>query len=101
MTSRAGELSLTRWQVIWISLTILKTSQAIAGEIELDRLLDRLMTSAIENSGAQQGFLLLQEGGQWMIAAQADPDKMEACLRQRTPCRLPKATCYHMVSFTM
>ena len=56
-------------------LTILKTSQAIAGEIELDRLLDLLMTSAIENSGAQQGFLLLQEGNQWVIAAQADLDK--------------------------
>jgi PAS domain S-box-containing protein len=56
-------------------MTILKTSQAVAGEIELDSLLDILMTSAIENSGAQQGFLLLQEGNQWVIAAQADLDK--------------------------
>ncbi|MBE9475484.1 MAG: AAA family ATPase [Chloroflexi bacterium] len=56
-------------------LTIHKTSQAIASEIEFDRLLDILMTSAIENSGAQQGFLLLQEGNKWVIAAQADLDK--------------------------
>ena len=66
-------------------MTILKTSQAIAGEIELDRLLGQLMASAIENSGAQLGFLLLPENGQWMIVARSDMDKMDLQVEQPRP----------------
>jgi PAS domain S-box-containing protein len=66
-------------------MTILKTSQAIAGEIELERLLGRLMASAIENSGAQRGFLLLRENGQWMIVTQSDMDKMDSWVEQPRP----------------
>jgi len=63
-------------------LTVLKASQAIATEIELDRLLALLMTSAIENSGAQSGCLLLPEAGWWMIAAQADLDGSKSLIEQ-------------------
>ncbi|NJM73525.1 MAG: AAA family ATPase, partial [Scytonema sp. RU_4_4] len=37
--------------------TVMKASQAIAGEIVLDKLLDSLMKILIENAGAQTGFL--------------------------------------------
>ena len=63
-------------------LTVLKTSQAIAGEIELERLLNALMSSAIENSGAQSGYLLLPEAGRWMIAAQANLDDLKLQFEQ-------------------
>ncbi|MDJ0511353.1 MAG: response regulator [Crocosphaera sp.] len=39
--------------------TFLKASQAISGEINLDALLQKLMTIVIENAGAQTGCLLL------------------------------------------
>ncbi|OAD22930.1 Serine/Threonine protein kinase and Signal Transduction Histidine Kinase (STHK) with GAF sensor, partial [Candidatus Thiomargarita nelsonii] len=39
--------------------SILKASQTMAGEIELGRLLDKLMRIVIENAGAEKGFLLL------------------------------------------
>jgi PAS domain S-box-containing protein len=55
-------------------LTVLKASQDIASEIELDSLLTNLMTNVIENSGAQHGYLLLDQEGQWKIIAQANLD---------------------------
>ncbi|MFC2055284.1 AAA family ATPase, partial [Chloroflexota bacterium] len=58
-------------------ITVLKASQDIAREIELDGLLTNLMTNVIENSGAQQGYLLLEQDAKWMIVAQADVDGAE------------------------
>lgn len=50
--------------------SVLKASQAISGEIQLDKLLDKLMKIVIENAGAQCGFLLLERKGQWWIEAE-------------------------------
>ena len=52
-------------------LTVLKASQDIAGEITLDSLLDKLMTNVLENSGAQHGYLILEQEGQLKIVAGA------------------------------
>ncbi|MBD0344853.1 MAG: GAF domain-containing protein, partial [Coleofasciculus sp. Co-bin14] len=49
--------------------TVMKASQAISGEIVLDKLLSSLMKILIENTGAQTGFLLLDRAGQWVIEA--------------------------------
>jgi PAS domain S-box-containing protein len=49
--------------------TVMKASQAISGEIVLDKLLSSLMKILIENTGAQTGFLLLEKAGQWVIEA--------------------------------
>lgn len=54
--------------------TVLKASQDIASELALDSLFAKLMTNVIENSGAQQGCLILQEDGQWTIVAEASVD---------------------------
>ena len=62
--------------------TVLKASQAIAGEIEMDRLLAFLMSYTIENSGAQFGYLLLPEDGRWVISAQAGLETAESDARQ-------------------
>ena len=43
--------------------TVLKASQTISSEIVLDKLLENLMRIAIENAGAQKGFLLLPAPG--------------------------------------
>jgi PAS domain S-box-containing protein len=66
-------------------MTILKASQAIAGEIELGSLLSLLMANAIENSGAQRGFLLLPEDGQWMIVARTEMDETDPQIEQLRP----------------
>ena len=48
---------------------MIKASQAISSEIELDQLLNSLMQILIENAGAQTGFLILENSGEWVIEA--------------------------------
>jgi histidine kinase len=49
--------------------TVLKASTAISGEIVMEKLLERLMTIALENAGAQSGHLLLYRDGRLQLAA--------------------------------
>jgi predicted ATPase/transcriptional regulator with GAF, ATPase, and Fis domain len=51
--------------------TVLKAAQAIAVEIELDDLLRKLMTIALENAGAEQGVFLQERDGRLMVEAEA------------------------------
>lgn len=46
--------------------TILKATQAISGEMELDQLLRLLMHIVAENAGAERGVLLLKQQDQWL-----------------------------------
>jgi PAS domain S-box-containing protein len=48
---------------------VMRASQTIASEIELDQLLASLMTILIENAGAQTGSLILENSGAWSIEA--------------------------------
>ena len=54
--------------------TIIKASQTLSGEIQLDKLLEKLMRLLIANAGAQKGMLLLQNDGVLTIQAQARAD---------------------------
>ncbi|MEP6516586.1 AAA family ATPase [Microcoleus vaginatus] len=50
--------------------TVMKASEAIAGEIVQDKLLFRLMKNLIENVGAQKGYLILETQGKLLIEAE-------------------------------
>ncbi|MBD2527606.1 hybrid sensor histidine kinase/response regulator [Nostoc sp. FACHB-133] len=52
--------------------TVMKASQAISGEILLDKLLSSLMKILIENAGAQTGFLILDKAGKLVIEASGE-----------------------------
>jgi GAF domain-containing protein len=65
--------------------TVMKASQALAGEIVLDKLLSKLMKIALENAGAQKGFLILQTEGNWVIAASGAVDSDEVTTLQSIP----------------
>ena len=54
--------------------TIIKASQTLSGEIQLEKLLEKLMRLLIANAGAQKGVLLLQKNGVLVIQAQARAD---------------------------
>jgi len=54
--------------------TVIKASQAISSEIELDKLLETLMQILIQNAGAQFGFLILEEAGELLIEAEGTVD---------------------------
>jgi PAS domain S-box-containing protein len=53
---------------------VMKASQAISGEIVLDKLLTALMKILIENAGAQTGFLILESAEEWKIEAACELD---------------------------
>ena len=55
--------------------TALKASQDIASEIELRRLLAKLMIGVIENTGAQLGFLIMEKDGRWIVEARSSLDE--------------------------
>ena len=42
--------------------TVVKVSQAVSGEIVLERLIDTLMRTALEHAGAQRGLLIVPQG---------------------------------------
>ncbi len=48
---------------------VMKASQAISREIELEQLLHSLMQILIQNAGAQTGFIILENAGEWVIEA--------------------------------
>ena len=49
--------------------TVIKASQAVSGELHLDRLLERLMRISIENAGAQRGVIIIvRERGPYVEA---------------------------------
>jgi predicted ATPase/serine phosphatase RsbU (regulator of sigma subunit) len=50
--------------------SVMKASQAISGEIVLERLLDKLMKIVIENAGAQKGFLIFENRGVLLVEAE-------------------------------
>ncbi|MEH2056985.1 MAG: AAA family ATPase [Nostoc sp.] len=77
--------------------TVMKASHALAGEIELEKLLTTLMQVVIENAGAEKSVLLLLQEDNWVIAAQrtsnATVEKaMPTAVRDANPRYLGRAT---------
>ena len=51
--------------------TVIKVLQAVSGEIVLEKLLDTLMRTALEQAGAERGLLILPRGDEQRIEAEA------------------------------
>ena len=51
--------------------TVIKMSEAVAGEIVLEKLIETLMVIAVEHAGADRGLLILPHGSQYRIEAGA------------------------------
>jgi PAS domain S-box-containing protein len=65
--------------------SVVKASQAVSSEIELPKLIERLMTIALENAGAHRGLLILpaEEGHLIQAEAQSAGDQVEVMLCQK------------------
>jgi len=74
--------------------TVVKASQAVSSEIELNRVIETLMRIALEHAGAERGVLILLAGNEPRIAAEATTGGggIEVALRQAaiTPSELPE-----------
>jgi len=51
-------------------VTVVKVSEAVSGEIVLEKLIDTLMRTAIEHAGAERGLLILLRGDELRIEAE-------------------------------
>src|SRR3954467_651703 len=51
--------------------TVIKVSEAVSGEIVLEKLIDTLMRAAIEQAGAERGLLILPRGSDYGVEAEA------------------------------
>src|SRR4029077_18955614 len=51
--------------------TVIKVSQAVSGEIVLEKLIDRLMRAAIEYAGAERALLIRPRGDALQLEAEA------------------------------
>ncbi|MEO8004469.1 MAG: AAA family ATPase [Betaproteobacteria bacterium] len=65
---------------------VVAASQAVSGEIVLDRLIEALMTLALQHAGAERGLLILPRGDALQIAAEARIERhtVEVTQRQET-----------------
>jgi PAS domain S-box-containing protein len=70
-------------QVAFDLAAVMKASHAISSEIELEQLLRSLMQILIENAGAQIGYLILENSGEWKIEAACElADGEQVCTTQ-------------------
>ncbi len=64
--------------------TLLKASQALSGEIVMDKLLQKLMHFLIENAGAQKGVLILKEQDDYVIEAECTIEQEQEVIKQQS-----------------
>src|SRR5258708_38254674 len=81
--------------------TVVKASQAVSGEIELGKLIETLLTMAVEHAGAQRGLLILCQGDEPRIEAEATTSRgsVEVTLRQTavTASELPESVLHYAI----
>jgi PAS domain S-box-containing protein len=79
-------------------VTVMKVSQAISGEIVLDKLIDTLMRTAIEHAGAERGLLILPRGDEQPIEVEATTsgDTVVVRLRQASVAALPESIVHYV-----
>ena len=81
--------------------TVIKVSQAVSGEIVLEKAIDMLMRTAIEQAGAERGLLILPRGPEPRIEAEATTrgDTVVVQLRDQpvTAAMLPESVLHYVL----
>ena len=82
-------------------LSVVKASQAVSSEIVLSKLVEQLMTIALENAGANRGLLILPAGDEHLIQAKAGPGgdqiKVELCQESITGNACPESLVRYVI----
>jgi predicted ATPase/signal transduction histidine kinase/GAF domain-containing protein len=81
--------------------TVVKLSQAVAGEIEINRLIKILMETVLEHAGAERGLLILPRGeGMWIEAEAITTKETVEVNRQKMrvgPVALPESVVHYVI----
>ncbi|MBL9175487.1 MAG: AAA family ATPase [Verrucomicrobiales bacterium] len=67
---RVDDTSLATHSAVLDLASVLKTSQALSGEIVISRLMGKLVELMVENAGAQRGLLILKRDHQLVVEAE-------------------------------
>ncbi|MFZ1025018.1 MAG: ATP-binding protein, partial [Limnoraphis robusta] len=78
---------------------IMKASEAIAGEIVIEKLLSKLMKILIENIGAELGYLILENEGTLRIEAECFSENEEVSVLQSIPVETCQKLAESIVSY--
>jgi len=65
--------------------SVMKASQVISGEIQIEKLLSSMMRIIIENAGAEKGYLLLKSDDNLLIEAEGNINQKDVQVLQSTP----------------
>jgi PAS domain S-box-containing protein len=81
--------------------TVIRVSQAISGEMAIERLSDVVMRMAIEHAGADRGLLILSRGPEQWVSAEATTSGGRVVVRLRdepaTPAILPESVLHYVL----
>jgi PAS domain S-box-containing protein len=81
--------------------TVIRVSEAVAGEIVLEKLIDTLMRTAIEHAGAGRGLLILAVGDGYRIEAEVTASNNTVTVDQRqasvTAADLPESILHYVI----
>ena len=81
--------------------TVVKVSQAVSCEIDLRKLVDILMTTGLENAGADRGLLILPQSDELWIEAEAiaarEPVEVRIRRSRVTPSELPELVLQYVI----
>jgi PAS domain S-box-containing protein len=81
--------------------TVIKVSQAVSGEIVLDKLIDTLMRTAMAQAGAERALLILSPGAGERVAAEATTDgdtvNVQLCDEAVTTIALPESVLHYVL----
>ncbi|WP_017997359.1 ATP-binding sensor histidine kinase [Rhizobium leguminosarum] len=81
--------------------TVIKISQAVSGEIVLQKLIDTVLRTAVEQAGAERGLLILPRGGESRITAEATTGGETVVVRMRdeivTGTTLPQSLLHYVL----
>ena len=81
--------------------TVVKAAQAVSGEIVLGKLIKTLLRIAVEHAGAERGLLILFQGDEPRISAEATTGRgqFEVTVRQTavSPAELPESVLHYVI----
>lgn len=81
--------------------TMIEVSQALSGEMVLDKLIDKLMRAALEYAGAGRGLLIVPRGDELQIQAEATAGRESATVHLREGSQTAAALPESLVRFAI
>jgi len=81
--------------------TVIKVSQAVSGEMVLEKLIERLMRAAIEHAGAERGLLIVPVRNEPLIEAEATIRGDDVTVHRRDGAKTAAALPESLVRYVM